>query len=97
MRGRQQAHAKIGVGVMDDFFKIVEDVSVQEKRPTIEGRNIIMILVPNKAVGAKQQGGGQQQQAKPAPQPKTETAATTSMGDAIKSAKAKKPEVTAKS
>jgi len=90
MRGRQQAHAKIGVGVMEDFFKIVEDVGTQEKRPTVEGRNIIMILVPNKTASTKQQsGGGQQQKTRPVPDSKIETAATTSIGNAIKSAEAK--------
>lgn len=48
MRGRQQAHAKIGVEVMNEFFTIVEDISVMDKKPTTEGRNILMILSPIK-------------------------------------------------
>lgn len=48
MRGRQQAHASIGIGVMDDFFKIVEDICVMDKKPLTEGRNILMILAPKK-------------------------------------------------
>ncbi|MCL2370953.1 MAG: translation initiation factor IF-3 [Firmicutes bacterium] len=90
MRGRQQAHSKIGLAVMEDFFKQVEDVSIQEKRPAIEGRNIIMILVPNKSVSTKQSQPQQpkpQQQAKPAPA--ADAAATTSIGAAIKSAEEK--------
>jgi len=61
MRGRQQAHAKIGVQVMEDFFKIVEDVSAQDKKPTTEGRSIIMILTPKKQAATIQE--------KPASQP----------------------------
>ena len=48
MRGRQQAHADIGVDVMNRFFAIVENVCVMDKKPTTEGRNIIMILNPKK-------------------------------------------------
>ena len=53
MRGRQQAHKDIGIRVMNEFFEHVKDVSEMERRPTVEGRNIIMILVPTKAVLAK--------------------------------------------
>lgn len=48
MRGRQQAHAALGVEVMHDFYKIVENDSVIDKQPTTEGRNILMILSPKK-------------------------------------------------
>ena len=48
MKGRQQAHAKLGVEVMRDFYAIVESVSVIERAPLTEGRNILMILAPNK-------------------------------------------------
>ena len=49
MRGRQQAHADIGVQVKYKFFDIVESVSVMDKKPVTEGRNIIMILNPKKS------------------------------------------------
>lgn len=48
MKGRQQAHAKLGVEVMHEFYSIIEDVCVIEKAPTTEGRNILMILAPKK-------------------------------------------------
>lgn len=48
MRGRQQAHASIGVDVMNDFFALVEDSGEMAKKPLTEGRNIIMILQPKK-------------------------------------------------
>ncbi len=49
MRGRQQSHKDIGVAVMQDFYEICKEVSVMEKQPTTEGRDILMILVPNTA------------------------------------------------
>ena len=49
MRGRQNAHGDIGVDVMNRFYKILETEAVMEKKPMFEGRNILMILAPNKA------------------------------------------------
>ena len=48
MRGRQQAHASLGVDVMNEFFTLVENVGEMNKKPLTEGRNIIMILQPKK-------------------------------------------------
>jgi translation initiation factor IF-3 len=48
MKGRQQAHPDISVGVMNDFFKRVEDIAVMEKKPLQEGRNITMVIMPIK-------------------------------------------------
>ena len=45
-RGRQITHTEIGLRVMGDFAKRVEDVSTVERRPLLEGRNMIMILAP---------------------------------------------------
>ena len=49
MRGRQNAHSALGVDVMNRFYDLVKDVSVMEKRPLLEGRNILMILAPLKS------------------------------------------------
>ncbi|MGN0819521.1 MAG: translation initiation factor IF-3 [Christensenellaceae bacterium] len=48
MRGRQNAHSSLGVEVMERFFAMVEDGAVMEKKPLLEGRNILMILAPKK-------------------------------------------------
>ena len=48
MRGRQQAHSAIGVEVMNDFYNFVQDCCVFDKKPMLEGRNILMILAPKK-------------------------------------------------
>ena len=48
MRGRQQAHAAMGVDVMRRFFDMLGGKAVMDKEPKTEGRNILMILSPAK-------------------------------------------------
>lgn len=44
--GRQVSHPEIGYSVMNGFYQKVEEAGVIEKRPTLEGRNMHMILAP---------------------------------------------------
>ena len=48
MRGRQQAHAAMGIDVMRRFFDLLGGKAVMDKEPKTEGRNILMILAPAK-------------------------------------------------
>lgn len=48
MRGRQMAHASMGVDVMRRFFEMLGGKAVMEKEPKTEGRNITMVLAPAK-------------------------------------------------
>lgn len=48
MRGRQQAHAAMGIDVMKRFFEMLGGKAVMDKEPKTEGRNILMILSPAK-------------------------------------------------
>lgn len=48
-RGRQITHTEIGMQVMNDFIERVKDYAVVERRPTMEGRNMLMILAPKPA------------------------------------------------
>ena len=48
-RGRQITHSEIGRKVMDDFAERCKDVSMVERRPALDGRNMIMILAPKAA------------------------------------------------
>ena len=50
-RGRQITHSEIGMKVMLDFAERCKDVSMVERRPLLDGRNMIMILAP-KAIKA---------------------------------------------
>lgn len=45
-RGRQITHPEIGLQVMNDFIERTKDVSVVERRPSTEGRHMIMVLAP---------------------------------------------------
>ena len=45
-RGRQITHSEIGLKVMQDFAERCKEVSMVEKRPALDGRNMIMILSP---------------------------------------------------
>ena len=45
-RGRQIAHTNIGMQIMLDFAKRIEEVGNVERRPLLEGRHMIMILAP---------------------------------------------------
>lgn len=48
-RGRQNDYKYKGKEILDNFLSKVEDICVVEKRPTVEGRNMIMIIAPKKA------------------------------------------------
>ena len=45
-RGRQIAHSEIGMEVMKDFAERIKDYGVVSKKPSIEGRNMFMIIDP---------------------------------------------------
>jgi translation initiation factor IF-3 len=45
-RGRQIAHTNIGMQIMVDFAKRIDEVGNVERRPLLEGRHMIMILAP---------------------------------------------------
>ena len=43
---RARGNTEIGLKVMQDFVDRTKDVAVVEKRPSLEGRHMIMILAP---------------------------------------------------
>ncbi|RKD32527.1 translation initiation factor IF-3 [Thermohalobacter berrensis] len=45
-RGREMGHTDLGREVLDKFAGLVEEVGVIDKKPKLEGRNMIMILKP---------------------------------------------------
>jgi translation initiation factor IF-3 len=46
-RGREITHASIGQRVLDRVAEEVKELSIQERKPKLEGRQMIMILAPN--------------------------------------------------
>ena len=45
-KGRERDHVNVGVKVMDNFTEAVAAAGSVEKRPTLEGRSLTMILTP---------------------------------------------------
>ncbi|NLN41660.1 MAG: translation initiation factor IF-3 [Clostridiales bacterium] len=45
-RGREMAHTSIGYDVMNRFVEMVTQEHIIERKPKLEGRNMIMILAP---------------------------------------------------
>ena len=85
-RGRQITHTEVGLRVMQDFIKRVEDVAVVERRPLVEGRHMIMILAPKDASKDAKKGAPAAVKPvnKPKPQvkPQTENTAPAVQADA---------------
>ena len=47
-KGREMAHTDLGKDVLLRFADALQDVSVIEQKPVLEGRNMTMILMPKK-------------------------------------------------
>ena len=47
-KGREMAHTELGKDVLIRFAEALSSVSIIEQKPTLEGRNMTMILMPKK-------------------------------------------------
>ena len=47
-KGREMAHTELGKDVLVKFADALSNVAVVEQKPTLEGRNMTMILMPKK-------------------------------------------------
>lgn len=47
-KGRQMAHTELGRDVLLKFAKELEDISIMEQKPKLDGRNMYMLLAPKK-------------------------------------------------
>lgn len=47
-RGREIAYADIGMKIMEEILKGLADICSVDQRPKVEGRNMVMILLPKK-------------------------------------------------
>ena len=45
-RGRERSHTDIGLELLQDVIKKIEDIGVVEAAPTMEGRDMSMLIVP---------------------------------------------------
>lgn len=48
-RGREVTHSELGRVVLDRFMGHLEDIAVREQDSTLSGREMTMLLAPNKA------------------------------------------------
>ena len=70
-RGRQIAHADIGMKIMQDFASRIAEDGVVERRPMLVGRHMIMIIAPKaekKSFAEKSQTRKERDAAQEAPQ-----------------------------
>ena len=47
-RGREISYTDIGKAILERIAKGIEDVGTIEQQPTLEGRNMIMVIAPHK-------------------------------------------------
>lgn len=45
-RGREMGHTEKGVDVLEQFFKMIEELAVIDKPAKLEGRNMVMYVLP---------------------------------------------------
>ncbi|MGM0471439.1 MAG: translation initiation factor IF-3 [Bacillota bacterium] len=45
-RGREITHKDLGYDLMDDYYEELKDLAKIESKPSMEGRNMIMVLTP---------------------------------------------------
>jgi translation initiation factor IF-3 len=54
-RGREQSHPERGRALLDRLLQDVSDIASVEQEPLQEGRNMTMLLAPNRAAGQEKQ------------------------------------------
>jgi len=89
MKGREQAHAKLGVDVMDSFFAMCEEVGEVDIKPHTEGRNIFMILKPKKVEKPTKGSHLYQKKVDPNPPKNSNNSSVQSLGDKLNKANQK--------
>jgi translation initiation factor IF-3 len=71
-RGRETAYAQQSMSMLTDLAKQMEDVSVIESPPKMEGRRMMMILAPKKGATASAKAGESKSSGDKASQPLAE-------------------------
>lgn len=56
-RGREMVHTDLGRKLLDTLANEIEDVAQVESSPRLDGRNMIMLLMPRKVVETKESTG----------------------------------------
>jgi translation initiation factor IF-3 len=67
-RGREMAHPELGKRILDQIAEQLTPTAKVEAAPKLDGRNMVMVLAPDKRGRAAKSSGGE-----PQPQPQTQT------------------------
>ncbi|HXE73989.1 MAG TPA: translation initiation factor IF-3 [Candidatus Nitrosotenuis sp.] len=67
-RGREVLHTHLALKLLERIFTDVADMALIEKKPTLEGRNMAMVLAPKPGVGASRPDKPSSAEARPQPQ-----------------------------
>jgi translation initiation factor IF-3 len=81
-RGREMQHPELGQRILERVAEAVVHVGKVEAMPKIDGRNMVMVLAPDKKAKAAHDRSRADQGPKPAAPPVDGAAPTTSDGDA---------------
>jgi translation initiation factor IF-3 len=74
-RGREMAHPELGRRILDEVVEAVEQVGRVEIFPRVDGRNMTMVLAPDRKAQAASERARRQSQATEAPAPRSAPAA----------------------
>ncbi len=85
-RGREMAHPELGRRILDDVVEAVEQVGRVEIFPRVDGRNMTMVLAPDRKAQAASERARRQSQVTAAPAEAVATAAPRDSGDATQAA-----------
>lgn len=81
-RGREMQHPDLGRKILDEIAEIGDDVSKIEAYPKLDGRNMIMVLVPDKEKQALK-AAAEKAAAKAAAEPAPEEPAAVEVPEAV--------------
>jgi translation initiation factor IF-3 len=83
-RGREMSHPDLGKKILDRVAEEVVEIGKVEAAPKLDGRNMIMVLAPDKRQGARRSApaAANGSQPEPQPQPVTQTAAEAPVTEA---------------
>lgn len=84
-RGREVMHAERGERILDQLAEELKDLAIVESKPNLDGRNMIMMLAPNKQSTAKGDGASPDTPVEPAEVPQDVATEAAVEADAPKS------------
>lgn len=63
-RGREMTRTSLGRAILDEFARNMSDIAVIDKQPKMEGRSMVMFLMPASSKGSGSKGSGKKNSGK---------------------------------